>query len=558
MENYLQLKKLNCKNCYKCIRHCPVKSIKFSDNRAYIIADECILCGTCFVVCPQNAKQIRNDVNKVKDAIASGKKVMASIAPSFAANYNGVNITQMRNALKKLGFSDAEETAVGAQMVTHEYEKITFERKQSVIISSCCNSVNTLIQKHYPAALKYLADVLSPMQAHCQKLKKENPDCYTVFVGPCISKKEEAEKYPGIVDAVLTFEELTEWMEQENVTFEAADDPDGKYTSRLYPTNGGILRTIKNRNDEYSYISVDGTENCINALKDIIDGKIQNCFIEMSACSGSCIGGPVMSREHKLPVTDFVAVDRYAGDREYDIPECGSEELKKDFKSDILRKAMPSGRIINEILHKMGKSTAEQELNCGSCGYDTCREKAIAVYQNKADFTMCLPFLKDKAESFSDKIINNTPNGIIVLNEELIVQQINNAACEILNIKNQSDILNNPIVMVVNPAEYLNVMDTKRNIHDKKVYLEQYEKYVEETIIYDQEYHIIMSIMRDITQEENEREKRNMICSNTIEITDKVIEKQMRTVQEIASLLGETVAETKVALTNLKESLGDE
>ena len=512
MKDYLQLKKLNCKNCYKCIRHCPVKSIKFSDNQANIIADECILCGTCFVVCPQNAKQIRNDIHRVKDAIKSGKKVVASIAPSFAANYSGVNITSMEKALKKLGFCIAEETAVGAQIVTGEYEKMVNEGNKSIIISSCCNSVNTLIQKYFPTALKYLADVLSPMQAHCKKLKDDYPDCYTVFIGPCISKKEEAEKYAGLVDTVLTFEELSEWMEQENVTFESVEeDTDDKFITRLYPTNGGILRTMKNRNEKYSYFSVDGTENCINALKDIIDGKFENCFIEMSACTGSCIGGPVMNKENKLPVTDFIAVDRYAGKNNYNIPDYDSEELKKEFKSDILHRAMPSTRMINEILHKMGKTTPEQELN-----------------------------------------------GIIVLNEDLIVQQINNAACEIMNIKNSSDILNSPVVRVLNPTEYLNVMDTKRNVHDKKVYLAEYGKYVEETIIYDPDYHMIMSIMRDITAEENEREKRNKITTNTIEVTDKVIEKQMRTVQEIASLLGETVAETKVALTNLKESLGDE
>ncbi len=558
MNDFLQLKKLNCKNCYKCIRHCPVKSIKFSDNQANIINDECILCGTCFVVCPQNAKQIRNDTKNVKKAIADGKTVVASIAPAFAANFENINIASMQNALKKLGFAMAEETAVGAELVTSEYEKIIEEGSQSVIISSCCNSVNTLIQKYYPGAVKYLADVLSPMQVHCQKLKDEIPDCYTVFIGPCISKKEEAEKYDGLVDTVLTFDELSEWMKEEHVEFEPAEDTVCPGVTRLYPTNGGILRTMHTNNPKYSYISVDGTENCIAAIKDIIDGKIENCFIEMSACAGSCIGGPAMNREHRQPVRDYVAVDRYAGKERFKVPEYSSERLRKEFKGEILHRAMPSTRIIEEILHKMGKTSPDQELNCGSCGYDTCREKAVAVYQNKADFTMCLPFLKDKAESFSDKIIRNTPNGIMVLNEELEVQQINKSACEIFNIKNESDIINSPVVRVLNPIEYITVMDTGINIHDKKIFLTEYGKYIEESIIYDKEYHIIMGIMKDITQEEKEREKRSNICSSTIEITDKVIEKQMRTVQEIASLLGETVAETKVALTNLKESLSDE
>ena len=557
MKDYLQLNKLNCKNCYKCIRHCPVKSIKFSENRANIIKDECILCGTCFVVCPQNAKEIRNDVDSVKAAMAEGKRVVASVAPAFAANYEGVNIESMRNALKKLGFYYAEETAAGAQLVTEEYEKLIDKGEQDVIISSCCHSVNTLIQKYYPEALKYLAHVLSPMQAHCQKLREENPGCYTVFIGPCISKKDEAESYKGYADTVLTFEELSQWMEESGVEFEPAEEEFPKCLTRLYPVSGGILRTMTKRNEKYSYIAVDGTENCINALKDISEGKLKNCFVEMSSCAGSCVGGPSMNKR-RLLVTDYVAVDRYSGEGRYDVSAPKEGKLEKEFSGNLLHRAMPSNRIIEEILHKMGKTSPEQELNCGSCGYNTCREKAVAVYQGKADFTMCLPFLKDKAESFSDKIITNTPNGIIVLNEELEVQQINKAACSIMNIKDQSDILGSPVVRVLNPAEYINVIDTKRNIHDKKIFLAEYGKYIEETVIYDPDYHIVMSIMRDITNEERERTKRNDLCNNTIDVTDRVIEKQMRTVQEIASLLGETVAETKVALNNLKESLSDE
>ena len=557
--SYLRLKKSNCKNCYKCIRHCPVKSIRFSDGQANIVEDECILCGMCFVACPQNAKQIRNDVGKAKELIASGTPVYVSIAPSFVANYDGIGITALNDALKKLGFAGAEETAEGAQLVTEQYEKLVADGEHKIIISSCCHTVNTLIQKYFPTALKYLADVLSPMQAHCKKLKDDYPDCYTVFIGPCISKKEEAEKYAGLVDTVLTFEELSEWMEQENVTFESVEeDTDDKFITRLYPTNGGILRTMKNRNEKYSYFSVDGTENCINALKDIIDGKFENCFIEMSACTGSCIGGPVMNKENKLPVTDFIAVDRYAGKNNYNIPDYDSEELKKEFKSDILHRAMPSTRMINEILHKMGKTTPEQELNCGSCGYDTCREKAVAILQGKADLTMCLPYLKEKAESFSDNIINNTPNGIMVLSEDLEVQQINKAAREIMNIKSLSDVMGCPVVRILDPVSYLEVMSTGENIHNKRTYLAEYGKYVEETIIYDKSYHIIMSIMRDITGEEISRAKREKNAAETIAVTDKVIEKQMRVVQEIASLLGETTAETKVALTKLKENLSND
>ncbi|MDE7302509.1 MAG: 4Fe-4S binding protein [Oscillospiraceae bacterium] len=555
--NYLQLKTSDCRNCYKCIRHCPVKSIKFSGNQAHILMNDCILCGTCYVVCPQNAKQIKNDVDTVKSAIADGKKVIASLAPSFAANY-GVGITAMSNALKKLGFNSAEETSIGAEIVKKQYEKILAEGTSDVLISSCCHTVNTLIQKYYPDQIVHLARVLSPMQAHCKRIKEENPDAYTVFIGPCISKKEEADKYRKHVDTVLTYDELSKWLKDAGVALENCPDEKEHNRSALFPTTGGIVRSMDKDNLPYSFITVDGMENCMKTLEDIRNGDIKGCFVEMSACTGSCIGGPVMENEKPEPVRNFLAIDRYAGknDTVENIPE--AEAVKKEFAVEAGFKDYPSEAQIKDILMKMGKTTPEHELNCGSCGYNTCREKAVAVYQGKADFTMCLPYLKEKAESFSDNIINNTPNGILVLNEDFEVQLINKAACNMMNIKNQSDVLGCPVIRILNPTEYMNVLDNNRNVYEKKTYLAEYQLYVEETIIYDRNYHIIMSIMRDITEDENRRVKKENTNMQAVEITDKVIDKQMRVVQEIASLLGETTAETKIALTKLKETLADE
>lgn len=321
MNSCIQFKPSNCRNCYKCIRHCPVKSIRFENNQAHIVHDECILCGECFVVCPQNAKEIRNDVDKVKEVIKSGRPVYASVAPSFVGNYDGANITMFANALKKLGFTDAEETALGANIVKNEYERMIERNDSNVIISSCCHSINTLIQKYYPAALPFLAHVMSPMQAHCKEIKKAHPDAFTVFIGPCISKKDEADKYPEFVDAVLTFEELTGWFNEKEVKIEYCEDQSPKGRSRLFPTTGGILRSMKRNHDICTYISVDGVENCKNAIQDIIDGKVNRCFIEMSACVGSCIGEPAMDKR-KSPIGDFMRVDEYAGNDDFvmDIP----------------------------------------------------------------------------------------------------------------------------------------------------------------------------------------------------------------------------------------------
>ena len=558
MSNCLTLKKSNCKNCYKCIRHCPVKAIRFSGNQAHIIGNECILCGQCFVVCPQNAKEIVNEVEKVKVFLQSGDPVVVSIAPSFIANYDGAGIDAMRTALKKLGFYDAEETAIGATIVKTEYERMMMEEDRDIIISSCCHSINLLIQKYYPSALEYLADVMSPMQAHCQDIKKRIPNAKTVFVGPCVAKKDEAEYYEGIVDAVLTFEELSEWFKEENIELETIQDNNDCSRARFFPTTGGILKTMSNVKG-YTYVAIDGVENCIQVLKDIKKGKIHNCFIEMSACVGSCVGGPVIEKYHHTSnIKDYIEVANYAGDKDFQVDQPKSVELKKTFSYIEQRNTMPSEIEINNILRQMGKFKPSQELNCGSCGYGTCREKAIAIIHGKAEISMCLPFLKDKAESFSDTIVNNSPNGLIVLNEQLEVQQINDSARRMMNIRSASDVLGDQVIRILDPTVFMTVMSTGRNVRDERVYLAEYKRYIEQTVVHDKDSHLLISIMRDVTDEEKEREKKEDISRQTIEVADKVVEKQMRIVQEIASLLGETAAETKIALANLKESITNE
>ena len=220
MPEFLRFKKSNCKNCYKCIRHCPVKSIKFTGEQANIVNNECILCGQCFVVCPQNAKEIKSELEKVKVMLCENKEVYVSLAPSFIANYEGVGIEQMEKALKQLGFFQVEETAVGATIVKKQYEEMLKSGEQNVLISSCCHSINLLIQKYFPHLLKHLANIKSPMQMHAVDIKKRNPNAKVVFIGPCLAKKDEADHYKGIVDAVLTFEELTNWLNEANITLE--------------------------------------------------------------------------------------------------------------------------------------------------------------------------------------------------------------------------------------------------------------------------------------------------------------------------------------------------
>lgn len=556
MPEFLKLKKSNCKNCYKCIRHCPVKSIRFSGNQAHIVPDECILCGQCFVVCPQNAKEIADETEIVKSLLEGPDKVIVSLAPSFIAYFEGRGIGAMTKALKELGFSEVEETAIGATIVKREYDELINKREQDIIISSCCHSVNLLIGKHYPELAKYLAPIVSPMHAHCLDIKKRYPGAKTVFIGPCLSKKDEADN--GVVDAVMTFKELSSMFKEKGIKPEKVTDENPQSLARLFPTVGGILKTMEKNDDSYTYMTVDGVENCKNALEDIAAGNLTNCFIEMSACAGSCIGGPVMEKYRNSPVRHFQAITNFAGREDFDIPQPERKEVYKNRTYIGCKKAEPSEEEIREIMKKMGKYKPSDELNCGTCGYDTCRDKAIAVYRGKADVSMCLPFLMESSERFSNNILNHTPNGILVMNDELEVQDINKAAMKMLHINSKSDVLGEQVIRILDPVPYMNVLDGTQRINNQRDYYAEYNKYFEQTVVRDKSSHNLIAIFRDVTDEENERREKEELGRQTAEIADNVVEKQMRIVQEIASLLGETAAETKIALTKLKESIPHE
>ena len=558
MTSCLRLKKSNCKNCYKCIRHCPVKSIRFSAEQAHIIDDECILCGQCFVVCPQDAKQIVDETEKVKVLIGSGEPVIASLAPSFIANYDGVGIESMREALKKLGFHDVEETAIGATMVKREYDRMLRDENRDIVISSCCHSINLLIRKYFPEQLPYLADVVSPMVAHCIDIKRRIPNAKTVFIGPCVAKKDEADQHSDVVDAALTFEELTSWLKEEQIELKKEVITDDKGLARFFPTPGGILKTMAQDAPGFTYMALDGIDACLAALDDIAQGKIHKCFIEMSTCSGSCIGGPVMEKYRRSPVADYMAVANYAGKNDFDVDQPDVSTMKQYYSPIDRSERVPSNYEIVEILRQMGKFKPSDELNCGSCGYNTCRDKAVAIYQGKADVSMCLPFLKEKAESFSDAIVKNSPNALVVVNDTLEVQQLNDAALKLLNIRFASDVLGDQVVRILDPKAFLDVKRSRRGVYNKRTYLAEYDRYVDQTIVPAEDGRMIICIMHDVTAEEEARQRKEEISHQTVEVADEVINRQMLIVQEIASLLGETTAETKIALSKLKESIIDE
>lgn len=565
----IQFKEAYCKNCYKCIRSCPVKAIDFKNDQAQIIQEACLLCGKCLQVCPQNAKSVKDDVNKVKEFINKNQKVYASIAPSFAPAFNINDGKNKFGILKKLGFTHIEETAIGAARVTHEYEKIMLKNEMTNIISSACPVVVSLIEKYYPELIDQVAPVVSPMIAHAKMMRTiYGSRIKVVFIGPCIAKKEEYKDSQNNeqIDAVITFEELEKWVANEGLSFENEYEMglDSIYNNnaRFYPAPGGIIKTIdKSKKYNYKFVKFDGIDRCIEILNEIKSGKIKGYFIEMNSCVGGCLGGPCMNStspgflELKDKLLNYVneAPKNKLPGLETDL----RINVQKKFMDKSLNEKVPPESTIREILNQIGKYSKKNELNCGACGYSNCREKAIAVYNKKADLHMCLPYMREKAESISNIIINSAPNGIFALNEDLTIQEVNLSARNIFNFKDE-EIVGKKIYDVLKCNDFQIVLATGESVFNQKYNYKEYDVIIEQTILYIKEHQRIIVFMKDITSEEKKQQQMYNVKCETIEIAQKVIDKQMRVAQEIASLLGETTAETKVALTKLKKSIQSE
>lgn len=555
MREILRLKKTNCKNCHKCIRNCSVKSIRFTAGQAHIVEEECILCGRCFAVCPQNAKVIASDLEKVKVLLQQGQ-VYASVAPSFAASYPGIGIDSLEMALKKLGFAGAEETAIGATIVKKEYERILEEERPNILVSSCCPSINLMMRKYYQDILFTLAPVITPVQAHCRDIKRRHPDAKVVFIGPCISKKAEAEE-DSLIDAVLMFDEFNNWLSEEGIELEKSEDRREGGKARLFPTAGGIIETMV-KNPGYTYFAVDGVEKCMDVLEEIREGSLHRCFIEMSACEGSCADGPILDKMKNTPAQNYLQVVRYAKKQDFLVNEYDREDIREIHEPIPQKTEQPSEAEIEAMLTKMHKVSGQRELNCGSCGYDTCREKATAIIQGKAEISMCLPYMLNRNGDLSDSVVVNFPDAVIVLNEKLEIQRLNTKAKKILRVMDEGDVLGENIGRLLDPEPFEMVMLKKRDIVDEQVYLAEYELYVEQTIMYDSESRQFICVLCDITTEMDLREKKRASQYQAIEIADDMAKRQLKIVQSIASLLGETTSDTLVALERLKEVISND
>lgn len=556
---FIRLEQGHCHNCLRCVRACPTNAMTYLHNRPTIVEDECILCGQCYKVCPHDAKAVISDLDRIKGWLNNHEQVIISAAPSFTAVWP--QFDSLVRILEGRGFSAVRETAEGAKLVTKAFRNLIDEGTMENIITTCCPAVNALIEKEYGELTPYMAPVVSPMIAHGRMLKEEHPEAKIVFLSPCIAKFKEIRdaRFAGAIDACIGMEELIQWIEGTLEESETSDWQDFEGSiARLYPTPGGILNCIDHDNVDYKYINVEGVDRIKKVLEAMKEGTLKGYFAEMSACIGSCMGGPLLSHfKHNEWLGQSVIrenVDMNAKISGGPLPIDLSAEWKPE---DIWRPTHTEEEIQKEMI-ALGKVSQDKIHDCGACGYETCRLKAIAVLDGKADPRICLPEALERAESLSNVVIENTPNGIIVLDKDLNIREMNPSARKMLNL----DMVNPtgmPIITVL-PDDALErlIRMTGRKTEYMRVFYENYKLLVDHAIVNVESQDLYVLILMDRTSENAREVQLRKMRERTMNVTAAVIDEQMRTVQEIASLLGETTARSKVALTNLKRSMDED
>ena len=561
----------NCRDCYKCVRTCPVKAIQIRDAHAEILHDRCTYCGTCVNECPNGVKVIRNDLDKVQMAFLSHRKVLVSLAPSYLSEFHGLEDNFVR-ALYKLGFDAVSETAIGAALVSQALDMYVIEHGQANFISTACPSVVELVRKYFPECIHELAPVPSPLQTHSAYLRHlYGNDIVVVFIGPCIAKKVEADAHPGYPDIALTFREVEQWLEEENIQLETIDTgipvefvPAKAGKASIYPIENGQIETSKiwmNKFVEQNALSVSGVDRIMSGLR----GTHTDDFLEALNCDGGCINGPGTSRSDSAVVRKKAVAssvmqrlsepDIFDGDAAF-----AREVLRKGY--GILNAEPPKAATvtgldfsedeIQKALQKLGKNGPEDELNCGGCGYRTCRDMARALIAGISEAEMCVTKMRKDAESKVDILLSTIPNGVVIVDSDLNIADLNKRFVDIfeeypegfLDAEGLRSFRGSPVSMFVPFAEkfreqfYMKKPAQYRFKHEGKV--------MRVTFFLVESKTLLGAMFEDITTPVVRREA-------VIEKAEDVIVKSLTTVQKVASLLGESAAETEIVLNSIIE-----
>lgn len=552
----------HCKNCYKCVRNCPVKAIRFSNDEAEIDEEKCIACGHCYVVCPKRARIVGSYFQELKDAFAQGKKVVACLDSSYVGIFH--NPGQFVTGLKMLGFSSVQEITVGCEAIIKEYINHVKTRSDlKYIITSSCPSVYLFIRKYHPQLTKYLIPVVTPMLALGKAIKKEDKNCFTVYIGPCLSKKYEI--YPprenADIDALINYEEIIRMFKQNFIELDTLMETEPDRTplecGENYSISGDIWKPLREAIEEndYDFLSITGLDHVKNLFCSMEQNTLERAYVGISACDESCINGPFIPKNRRDVFTNKQKLRSFAKkgwSTIRDDIDWTDIDLSVTHEPIYKERSQASLEQIKEILEKMGKKSRTDELDCGACGYDTCRKKAQAVFEGMAEIEMCMPYMRSKAENMTDIYFLNSINILLLLDEALNVIQLNPVAEKMLHVKKE-EIIGKPIPKLLYEKEFMNAVQSNQKIVKLKVSLPSFDLIVLQNVVHIKNENLILVTMQDITEEEKRKKELDELKVNTLNTTQSVIEKQMRVAQKIASLLGETTAETKVALNKLKD-----
>ena len=407
-----------CKRCYSCIRECPAAAIRVIDAQAKVIEERCIACGHCVKVCSQDAKQILSEIDETYELLKSNN-VIAIVAPSFAASFPN-EYKKIPTALRRLGFTKVIETAFGADLIANDYMDLIKADNDKTVISSACPAVVSFIQKYYVELVPNLAQVVSPMIALGRYLKKDlGEDVKIVFIGPCVAKKHEAQDddVAGIIDAVLTFTELKQMFDESGIDVSKLEDSDfdepHAMMGKAYPLAGGLIKTIDVSGDilEKDIIVVEGKKKVLEIIEEIANNHINAKFTDILFCEG-CISGPAIDTKlnyyaRREKVINYIDEKINNVDKRVwksNLYNARKLNLHRNFKIDNQRRPYPSEEKIKEILAQTKKYTPKDELNCGACGYPTCREYAVAIAKDLAEKEMCLPYVLDELKIAYDNL----------------------------------------------------------------------------------------------------------------------------------------------------------
>ena len=552
--------KNECHDCYKCVRECYVKSIQIKDGSASVLADRCIACGHCVTVCPSNAKRIRYDVDKVKGIFATGKKVVVSLAPSWISVFDYTK-QQMITVLKALGFSDVSETALGAQEVSIEVAKLIKESEKGLFISSACPVIVDYIRYYKPEYAKYITPVASPALTHAKMLKEQyGEDISVVFIGPCIAKKNESDKNSDLIDVALTFDELNYWIKESYIDLakiEVLPDedfvPNSANEGALYPVLGGMNETLKFAGIEKDVQLLDictlhSLDKALNGLHpERLEEKI---FLEALGCDGGCINGPGISMCKSTILKTSDVLNNFK--KRESIPATPKTVVEMDYSAIDIKKREFKHEEIMKTMERIGKHNEEDELNCGGCGFQTCRELACAILAGEAEPSMCVSYMRKIALRKAAAMLRCMPSAMVMIDNKNKILESNDAFMKMFTgemydvFSERPEGVNGADIDRIIPFSDLlmTALKTGKDIHK--------EHYVVGNKLYDinifiiEEKEIVGAIITDVTQSELNREK-------IAERAKEVISKNIAKVQEIAILLGEHMVETELLLSTIAD-----